>query len=307
MEAQLRPRSIGVCWAACRHFAKGTGHGKMLAMLATETKVWVFLIFIGLGFLFVGEHWGGRAGLLLGFTLAVALNALFYFLGESRLLTTLGARPLRGVDAWGLSAIVEKIAKRMNRPVPQLFVMNHPTATAFSTGLNSRRPSLCVSTGLLEKFPSEDLEAVLAQQLCQQEGLNRFGFGVASVVSNTLMRIGDFLDALWPPNFFFGKKQRPFLTLLSPLGWLILRPTVNRAGWYETDRAAAELIQSRERLGEALWRLEGLAQARPLRVPPCTGHLFIVNPEGGRQRNFFLRSHPPLRDRLRALIGTPTV
>lgn len=276
-------------------------------MLSNGTKVWVFLVFTCLALLFVGNSLGGRLGLFIGLLFAVGLNALVFFWGESRLLQHFAAKKISGTDPWGLSKTVESLSQKLKIRPPQLYLMETSTPTAFSVGFSARKPCLCVTSGLLERLNDEELEAVLAQQLCHVSRMDSFFFGITSILANSLMAVGQFLDSLWPPNFFFEKKQKPFLTLFSPLGWLIVRSVVSRSTYYENDRSAAQLIQSRERLGEVLWRLEGLAQARPLTVPPCTSHFFIVNPEGGRQANYFLRSHPPLSERLRSLMGTPSV
>ncbi|MBX2987142.1 MAG: M48 family metalloprotease [Bdellovibrionaceae bacterium] len=275
-------------------------------MFTTGTKVWLFLIALCFSLLLLGGRFGGRWGLLLGFLLALGVNALIFFLGESRILSHLQARILKGHDSWGLRDRIERLCRRLNLKMPHLYLMESDTATLFSLSFATRRPSLCVSSALLRKLSEDELDAVLTQQLCHLNRMESFGFGVASVLANTLMGVGEFLDGLWPPNFLLDRKQKPFLTLLSPLGWLIVRLSIRRGTFFENDRAAAELLQNRELLGETLWRLEGLAQARPLRIPPCTSHLFIVNPEGFRQKNFFLRSHPPLADRLRRLMGRPT-
>ena len=71
---------------------------------------------------------------------------------------------------------------------------------------------------------------------------------------------------------------------------------------FENDLQAAELIHDRFRLAEVLWRLEGLAQTQPLHPPPCSSHLFIVNPEGYRQKLLF-KSHPSIEVRLQKLMG----
>lgn len=275
-------------------------------MFSSRTKVWFFLACLSLGFLFFGEHWGGRAGLLVGFLLAVGFNALIFFRGDPRLLQTLGARPLKGRDPWGLADKVEALCTSLKMPSPDLFLIENATPSLFSVSFSKKSPALCLSTGLLEKLSESELEAGLAQQLCLIREMDHFGFQVTGLLSRALMEIAQFLDGLWPANFFFGKNQKPFTALFSPLGWLILRWHLKSTTHYENDRAAADLIQSRERLGELLWRMEGLSQASPLEVPPGTSHFFIVQPEGGQQKNFFLRGHPPMSLRLRSLIGTPT-
>lgn len=278
----------------------------MTPMFGRATKVWFFLIALCFIFLVVGERVGGRAGLFIGLLLAVGLNALVFFLGEPRLLSRLNARRWKGRDPWGAGARLRALCEKHALPEPHLFVMESSAVTAFTVGFSASRPSLCLSTGLLNSLTPADLEAVLAHQLCHADRMDSFGFGVTSVVANTLVGIGQFLDKLWPPNFFLNRRQEPFQSLLSPLGWLVIRIVISPQAYFETDRLAAQMIESRERLGEVLWRLEGLAQTRPLDIPPCTSHLFIVNPEGFRQRNPFLRTHPPLDVRLRNLTGMPT-
>ena len=281
-------------------------------MFSNGTKVLLFVIVLSLGILMMGEHWGGRPGLLVGLLFALGLNALVFFFGETRLLRSLGAQPLNGLDPWGLRASVDRFSQELRMNPPALYLMEHPSATIFGLGFAAQRACICVSTGLLAKLSSQELDAALAQQLCCLNRIDRFGFAAMSVVANTLMAMGLFLDRLWPPNVLFNRsklnqRQQPFLTLLSPFGWLVIRLVVRKAMFYDSDAAAAELIHSRQRVGEVLWRLEGLAQTLPLLVPPCTSHFFIVHPEGHRQGNFFLRTHPTLAERLRTLMGTPTV
>lgn len=278
----------------------------MTPMFGRATKVWFFLIALCFVFLVVGERVGGRVGLFVGLLLAVGLNALVFFLGEPRLLSRLNARRWKGRDPWGAAERLRALCLKHELPEPHLFVMESPAVTAFTVGFSARKPCLCLSTGLLDNLSAADLEAVLAHQLCHAERMDSFGFGVTSVVANTLVGIGQLLDRAWPPNFFLNRRQEPFQSLLSPLGWLVIRIVISPQAYFETDRMAAQMIESRERLGEVLWRLEGLAQTRPLDIPPCTSHLFIVNPEGFRQRNPFLRTHPPLDVRLRNLTGMPT-
>src|SRR5690606_18645467 len=149
----------------------------------------------------------------------------------------------------------------------------------------------------------EEIKAVVAHQVCQIRRLDTFGFGVASIIANSLMGLGQILDHFWPPNFFFAKKQRPFLTLLSPLGWLIIKLMIRRSTYFENDQLSSDLLGNRRTLAEVLWKLDGFSRTMPLTIPPCTSHLFVVNPEAYTQKNIFLRSHPSIRSRLLKLMG----
>jgi heat shock protein HtpX len=94
-----------------------------------------------------------------------------------------------------------------------------------------------------------------------------------------------------------------FETLFSPIGWLIIKPISTPISFFETDAAAAEILDSRFNLGKILWKLNGYAQAEPLKIPPCTSHLFITNPEPLIMKNAFLKIHPSIESRLQRLLG----
>lgn len=273
-------------------------------MLNTSTKVWIFIVSGCLLFLVTGYKLGGRLGLLLGLALAILTNMLVFFYGENHILNLLKVRRAKGQDPWGLQPLIDEFSQKiaLQKP-PHLYVLDSPAAVAFSVSVPWRRPCLCLSEGLLKRFSKEELAAVVAHQICHIRRLDTFAFGVTSIFANTLVGLGQLLDRFWPPNFFRDRKQRPFLTLLSPVGWLIIRAVIHRKTYFQNDIVAGELIGDRRRLAEVLWKLEGLCQTQPLVIPPCTSHLFIVNPEGFEQKNIFLKSHPSIQRRLLKLLG----
>lgn len=273
-------------------------------MISNSTKVWVFIIGICLFLLILGYRLGDRTGLLIGLSFAVILNLLIFFFGEAHILNLLRVRLSEGQDPWGLQPLIEDYSYRLGlKRQPRLYILESPSAVAFCMGIAWRKPCICVSEGLLKRFSENDLRAVIAHQIGHIRRMETFGFGVTSILANTLVGVGQLLDQFWPPNFFLNKKQKIFLTLLSPLGWLIIRLVVRTKTYYENDALAAELVGDRRRLAEVLWRMEGLAETQPLRIPPCTSHLFMVNPEGAEQKNLFLKFHPSMETRLLKLVG----
>lgn len=272
-------------------------------MLSTSTKVWIFLIVCNFALLILGYQLAERMGLLLGLLLAIAINLLIFFYGENHILSKLKAVKIKGQDAWGLNQILRQTADELGTPQPLLYVFESPCVTAFNVSILWRHACICVSSGLLKKLSQKDLYTLITHQLCHLQRMDTFGFGVTSVIANTLLGLGQFLDSFWLPNLFLKRKQKPFLTLFSPLGWFIIKFVVHKKTFFENDATAAEVLGDRQALGEILWRLEGLSQTLPLRVPPCTSHLFIVNPEGLEQRNVFLKAHPNIELRLQKLLG----
>ncbi|WP_413288376.1 M48 family metalloprotease [Bdellovibrio sp. HCB337] len=273
-------------------------------MTANSTKVWIFILISSLTLLVLGYEIAERMGLFVGFLLAVALNFFVFFYGESQILTSLHAKPLRGQDPWGILEYVEKYADHVGLPLPEIYLIPSETETAFCVSQSWRKGAIALTSGLVKNFSKEDLEAVIAHQVCSLKKLDNFAVGITSVLANALIGLGRLLDHFWPPNYFLLKeqKQKPFMKAFAPIGWSLVKIATSHKRFYENDLQAAELIHDRFRMAEVLWRLEGLAQAQPLAPPPCSSHLFIVNPEGYRQK-LLLKSHPSIEVRLQKLMG----
>ncbi|WP_415061588.1 M48 family metalloprotease [Bdellovibrio sp.] len=266
-------------------------------MINNNTKVWIFILTSSLALLVLGYELGERLGLLIGFLFALTLNFFVFFYGESRVLAKLNAKRVKGQDAWGLIDKVQRLSAELHMPAPAIYITPHTSANAFCVGHSWKRGSLGFTAGLLQKLNDDELESVVAHQLCHIRRLDTFAFGVSSALANSVVGLGQFLDSILPYKLQF------FMPILSPVGWFIIKCVVVEKSFFENDLMASHLLDSRHRLGEVLWRMEGLAQTMPLEVPPCTSHLFMVNPEGFKQKNLFLKSHPAIEVRLQKLMG----
>lgn len=267
-------------------------------------KLWLFVVVTALAHLFIGYQIADRLGLFIGFIMAVAMNCLVFFFGESQLLKRLRCQKLEGQDSWGLQTRAALFAKKAGIPNPTIYIMNHKTPAAFSTGHAWRNAAICVSTGLLKKLSEEELNAVIAHQVSHIVKVDTFGFGASSTIANSFVGMAQVLDRLLPTNWISSNwKQRPFMNLLSPLAWLIIRLVAKDKSFFEADDLAVSLLGDRKVLANTLWKLESYAQTAPLDVPPCTSHLFIVNPEGLKETNWFFLLHPKMETRLRRMVG----
>lgn len=266
-------------------------------MLNNNTKVWIFILSSSFALLLLGYQLGERLGLFVGFLLALTVNFFVFFYGESHVLARLNARRVKGQDAWGLLEKVQRLSEKLQMPPPAVYVTPHASVNAFCVGHSWKRGSLGFTAGLLKNFNDQELEAVVAHQLCHIRRLDTFAFGVSSTIANSVVGMGQFLDSFMPYNL------KLFMPMLSPVGWVIIKTVVGEKSFFENDLMAAELLEDRPQLGEVLWRMEGLAQTVPLEIPACTSHLFMVNPEGFHQKNLFLKSHPSIETRIQKLMG----
>lgn len=278
-----------------------------MRLISTSTQVWLFLIAVSLASLFIGYEWGGRLGLLTGLLVALGLHVFIFVFGDSRLLKRIQAIPLEGEDPWQLNRMTGQLSLRLGLPAPRVSLVNTSSPLAFTVGKPWRKGHVILSTGILEKLSPVEIRSVLAHQIGQLHHMDSFRFGVMAGLARLILGVAGFLDRLWILNRWLKEKQEPFLHLLSPVAWVILRFAVNSKSYYRNDDLAAQLIQDKRSLAEALWKLEGLARSRPYALPPCTSHYFVVNPQSMKGRSQWLESHPPVSVRIRRLIGTDTI
>ena len=167
-------------------------------MLSNSTKVWVFIIGICLSFLMIGYRLGDRLGLLAGLAMAITLNLLIFFYGEAHILSLLRVRISEGQDPWGLQPLIKDYASRLAlKQLPRLYILESASAVAFCMGIAWRKPCICISEGLLKRFSENDLRAVVAHQVGHIRRMETFGFGVTSILANTLVGLGQLLDQIW--------------------------------------------------------------------------------------------------------------
>jgi heat shock protein HtpX len=276
----------------------------LIYTVKSTTKVWFFLIVMSLLTIFLGYKLMDRTGLLLGFFVSVIFNGLVISTGNSFLLKKLNAREVKGQDPWNLNERVEHWAEEVFIKAPKVFLIESKSAIAFSNGSPWGQSAICVSTSLLEKLTPAEVEAVLVHQVCHILRMDTLSFGAASIVANSLVALAEVLDLIWP--FRRIKRfvnRRPFHFLISPIAWTLIRLNIRESTFFENDDLASQILPDRKVLASALCKLESLSQARPLSIPDCSSHLFVVNPRGIREHNWFYMTHPRMSTRIKRMVG----
>lgn len=279
----------------------------MIKQRSTSTKVWLFIIATSLFFLVVCSQIAGRFGLLLGLVVALLFHTLIFIWGDGLLLRKFSLTPLLGQDPWHLNNKVQTWMKSEKLMLPEkveLFLLDSDLPTAFSFELPWKKPMVALSKSLIKKLNQDEVEMILVHQLCQLQHRQTLRFAILSLLANTIAQASQFLDRIWIPNAVFGRKQKPFMSLFSPVISLLIRISHSTQDQYVIDQHAAQLVGSREKLGRLLWKLEGWSLTHPMDIVPATSHLFIVNPERIRQKNNLLQFHPATKDRLEKLVGS---
>ena len=276
-----------------------------MRILTTSTQVWLFLLGVSFACLILGYELGGRLGLFLGLVIAIALHAFIFVYGQSDLPQKMQTTPLRGEDAWGLNQTLKNMSSEIGLSTPKISLVDSNSPLALSIVQPWQPGHLILSTSLLQKLTPHELNMVVAHLLGHLHHMDNFHSGVISGTVRLILGIAQFLDEMWIPNYWRKQKQTPFKYLMGPLAWLVLRTTVNSKFYYQNDDLAVVLTKDRKALADALWKTQGMANARPYSLPPCASSHFFINPQGGSST--WLDTHPRVSERIRRLIGTDTI
>src|SRR5215467_6560743 len=115
--------------------------------------------------LLIGWAFGGSAGLVIAFIVALAMNAVSYFYSDKIALRSMGARPVSEQQAPGLYAIVRGLAQQAGQPMPRLYVSPTSQPNAFATGRNPQHAAVCVTEGIMGMLTERELRGVIGHEL----------------------------------------------------------------------------------------------------------------------------------------------
>ena len=221
------------------------------------------------------------------------------------------AQPVSREQAPALYEILERLTARAGIPMPRVYVLPEEAPNAFATGRDPQHAAVAVTHGIMRILNAEELEGVLAHELSHVKNRDILISSIAATLAAAIMVIANM--ARWAA--FFGGGQRddrqgtnPIALLagiiLAPIAATLIQLAVSRAREYEADASGAELAHNPYGLAHALQKLEDASRRIPMQTAgPATSHLFIVKPFTGEALANLFSTHPPIRERIRRLIG----
>lgn len=228
-----------------------------------------------------------------------------------------GAKPVTNESHPDLYNIVENLSITAGIPMPKLYVIDDPSPNAFATGRNPEHAAVAATSGLLAILNRTELEGVIAHELSHIGNRDMLVSTVAVVLVGFVTLLSDFFLRM----SMFGGQNRDnrasgiivvagfLLAILSPIIAMLIQLAISRKREFLADASGALLTRYPEGLASALQKIG--AYSRPMaRANHATAHLFISNPFGvtdGKKGVGFLTkifmTHPPMQERVRALIG----
>ncbi len=207
---------------------------------------------------------------------------------------------------------VERLYLKANLPaMPEVGVFSSPLPNAFATGPTKRKALVAVSTGLLEKMSSSELEAILAHEITHiQNGdmvtmtliqgiVNAFVMFLARIFAFIFSNVGGRSDRKGGSAMSYYLSVFLFEILFMLLGSIVVC-FFSRKREYKADAGGANL-SSTQNMISALRQLQLCTQStrRQERPKEAIAALMI---NGQRRKALSLFStHPPLEDRIKKL------
>ena len=266
-------------------------------------------------FLAVGALIGGTNGMAIAFAFALATNLFAYWNSDKVLLSMYGAQPVNEASAPDLYRLVARLAQQAGLPMPRVYITENPQPNAFATGRSPDHAAVCVTSGLLQQVNQEELAGVLAHELGHVKHRDTLTMTIVAVMAGAISMLANMA-------FFMGggrDRENPLgivgvilVTLLAPIGAMLVQAAISRSREFEADRAGAEITGRPLWLASALGQIERAAQHTenyPADANPATAHMFIINPLHGGLSGLFA-THPSTEERiarLRAMAGGAAV
>lgn len=267
-----------------------------------------------------GDLLGGSQGIVVGFVLAVVMNAGSYWFSGDIALRMANARQVSEAEAPALYQVVRDVAGQAGLPMPRVAIIQSPQPNAFATGRDANHAVVAVTTGILNLLNRDELAGVLAHELGHVRNHDILVSSVAATIAGAIVMAAHFAQfAMLFGGYGYGGRDRRdgtnplgalLLIILGPLAATIIQLAISRSREYGADATGARIVGDPEALARALEKLAAASRVTPpMNVSPAVSPLFIMNPLKGQALASLFSTHPPIEERvrrLRAMEGLPS-
>jgi heat shock protein HtpX len=269
----------------------------------------VLLLGLLSGLLLVGgEALGGRQGLVMGLVIAVGLNFFSYFFSDKMALKAYRAKPVSPTENpevyRRIGPMTENLARRMEIPMPKLWLIPDESPNAFATGRNPQNASVAVTVGILRLMNDHEIEGVIAHELGHVSNRDILISSVAATIATAIT----FMARM---AFFFGGSRdddeggNPIaaiaMLILAPIAAMLIQMAISRTREYAADASAAKYTGSPDGLINGLRKLEAGSKRIPMNASPAHEHMFIVKPFSRQTMSRLFSTHPATAERIARL------
>ena len=200
--------------------------------------------------------------------------------------------------------MVGNLARRMDIPMPKLWLIPDDSPNAFATGRNPDHSSVAFTSGILQLMSDNELEGVIAHELGHVRNRDILISSVAAMIAGAIT----FLARM---AFWFGgsrdedNRGNPIagiaMMILAPIAALLIQMAISRSREYDADAASAKYVGSPYPLIGGLQKLETYSKRIPMDATESTAHMFIIKPFTGQSFMRLFSTHPSTEERIARL------
>jgi heat shock protein HtpX len=282
----------------------------------------VFTAFVILVIFLLG-HYGVSSGGIVFIAVLLAGGMAFgsYFWSDKIALRTAGARLVSPQEAPQLHGVIDRLCALADMPKPAVAVAPTDMPNAFATGRSSKVAVVCVTSGLLRRLDTAELEGVLAHEMSHVAHKDVAVMTIASfisIVAALMIRFG-FYSELFGGGGRRSRNDNGGYTLaiglimmlvgvvVYAISFLLIR-MLSRYRELSADRSGALLTGQPSALASALVKVSGEMSRIPARdlraAEPLNAFYFtpaLSTTRGGTSLSTIFSTHPSLERRLREL------
>jgi len=259
----------------------------------------------------IGEYFGGANGLVIAFVMAAVMNFGSYWFSDKIVLRMYHAEEVGPGNR--LYAIVERLSRQAQLPMPKVYVIPDASPNAFATGRNPSHAAVAATQGILQILSDTELEGVIAHELAHVKHRDILISSIAATIAAAIMMAARF--AHWAALFggYGGRGDgrdrgnNPIallaMIILAPLAAMLIQAAISRSREFSADAGGSQIAGNPYGLADALRKIEAASQRVPLDANPATAHMFIIKPFSGGGLMSLFSTHPPTEARIRALLG----
>lgn len=237
-----------------------------------------------------------------------------WYSSDTLALKAMRAREVSPEEAPELHAVIDRLCALADMPKPRVAIAYTDLPNAFATGRSPNRAVVCVTTGILDRLSSEEVEAVLSHELSHVAHRDVLVMTLASsagIIAGMATR-GAQYGAIFgrrgsSDNNGFGAAGFLIALVLSLIVYAVsffLTRLLSRYRELCADRAGAYLTGKPSALASALTKITGEISTIPnrdLRASQAMNAFFIAPAISGVSWNAVTSTHPSLAQRLEQL------
>lgn len=277
-------------------------------------KTWAFMTLFFIGIIVLGYviAWLYNEPAILVGAVAYSVVSSFvsYWWSDKIVLAMTHAQEVTVETAPELVHIVENLAITAGLPMPRVYVVPEAGLNAFATGRDPEHAVIAVTAGLLEKLERPELEGVIAHELSHVGNRDILLSTVVVILAGTVALMSDLFFRV---NLFGGRRRSSndsaggalmliglVLLILAPIAATLIQLAISRKREFLADATGVLLTRYPEGLANALQKISGASAVQS--ASKATAHLFIASPFNGHGFSRLFSTHPPIEDRIKALM-----